>query len=163
MSEDIENRTMRCQVEGAIPLAMHDPDDRRGLWARVVGNDDASITVPLRPTEIELFAGREGDDAYVKLSMGDVLTPETMEKLGDVITYTEAAYNMGHEGEEDTCGTCGADLSEPGQWLRCRAHYVAEITRLRTEFERIANPLIGTRGDICNRIAVAALKGGTNA
>lgn len=29
------------------------------------------------------------------------------------------------------CGTCGADLNEPGQWLRCRKHYVAEIERLQ--------------------------------
>lgn len=102
MSEDIENRTMRCMVEGVIPLAMHDPDERRGLWARIVANDDAGATVPLRPTEIQLFAGREGDDAYVKLSVGDVLTPETMEKLGGVIIYAQYAYSMGHENEDPT-------------------------------------------------------------
>ena len=25
------------------------------------------------------------------------------------------------------CATCGKDLNEPGQWLRCRAHFAKRI------------------------------------
>lgn len=37
------------------------------------------------------------------------------------------------------CGTCGADLNEPGQWLRCRQHYVAEIKRLIARVAELEN------------------------
>lgn len=52
-------RAMRASEDGWQEVVMRDPSGRRGLWMRVTG------------TTVELCAGREGDDAYVKLEGAD--------------------------------------------------------------------------------------------
>ena len=64
---------------------MHDPQGRRGLWAHVEANADASPTVPLKPLSIQMCAGREGDDAFVNIKLGDVVDTAMLQALADVI------------------------------------------------------------------------------
>lgn len=35
------------------------------------------------------------------------------------------------------CGTCGKDLNDEGQWLRCRAHYIQSIRDLEEQVEQL--------------------------
>lgn len=75
--------TCRAYDDGYHLLAMHDSSGRRGLWVRVASD------------EIELCSGREGDDAYVKLKLGDEITADTMQDLDDVFAYAiSAAMNI---------------------------------------------------------------------
>lgn len=46
---------IRCNEDGWICVAMHDPSGRRGLWYRLTAEG------------IEICAGREGDDDFVKI------------------------------------------------------------------------------------------------
>lgn len=43
------------------------------------------------------------------------------------------------------CTTCGADMNEEGQWLRCRAHYVEERNQLKAEVEQLRSELVKSR------------------
>lgn len=62
-----------------------DPQGRRGLWVRMNGAPD---------TEIELCAGREGDDAHVRLYEGQVIDKRTIYLLRDVIDYLRYAAEL---------------------------------------------------------------------
>lgn len=61
---------MRAHEPGWTLVASHDPTGRRGLWMR---GDSAE--------GIDLCAGRDGDDVYVALRPGDVVTGETLSNL----------------------------------------------------------------------------------
>ena len=50
------------------------------------------------------------------------------------------------------CGTCGADLRKPGQWLECRAHYTERIAQLEGERDN----LVCSNTDISEAHALAA-------
>ena len=80
--------TVRCEDEGYVTCAMHDPAGRRGLWARATEN------------AIELCSGREGDDSYVCLREGDTLTAETMQNLSEVLERAHDAWEAGKDYEE---------------------------------------------------------------
>lgn len=56
-------------------VADNDPAGRRGIWMRRTGGI------------LEVCAGREGDDAYFLIEPGMTVTPETVEKLYDALTY----------------------------------------------------------------------------
>ncbi len=72
---------MRAAQPGWVRIGLYDKPERRALWCRIVGDDDDA------PEAIELCAGREGDDAFVRL------TPENpqWEDLCNVFLRAEAA------------------------------------------------------------------------
>jgi len=73
-------------------IAMHDEAGRRGVWYR------ADIEPGSQVNTIELCAGREGGDDFVRLRIGETLTYEKMQKLlqllstGSWMTYTYGPF-----------------------------------------------------------------------
>ncbi len=61
---------MRCNQPGYVRCSKYDSASRRAIWYRT--NDDGSV---------EVCAGREGDDNYVKLTPGVIITNEIMESI----------------------------------------------------------------------------------
>jgi len=70
-------------------VAMHDPSGRRGLWFRTYRDGGETI--------VRLYAGREGDDASVKLRG---LDPHTALQLLDVLSTARWGYELGHESDD---------------------------------------------------------------
>lgn len=56
---------MRASQPGWQCASMHDPAGRRGIWFRRES-----------PGAVEVCAGREGDDAYVRIAVGDTVSSE---------------------------------------------------------------------------------------
>ena len=79
---------MRCNESGWICVAMHDPQGRRGLWYRESGDE-----------QIELCAGREGDDSYIRIDRGVLLlddhTVPVMEALRNLLADARFAFEEG--------------------------------------------------------------------
>jgi hypothetical protein len=63
--------------------AMNDKTGRRGIWYRVPPTQDVTPGGPI--TQLEVCAGREGDDCYVELKVGQVLTREDLYQLMDCL------------------------------------------------------------------------------
>lgn len=80
---------IRYEQPGWELCAMHDPAGRRGLWARFSSGPDSI------PSVIEICAGREGDDAYVRIEQGKALTEEQMYWLQDALLRAIDAAAMG--------------------------------------------------------------------
>lgn len=59
-------------------VAMHDPAGRRGVWYR---ESHALPGDPLTPRVIEVCAGREGDDEYVRITAGVPLSHADLRRL----------------------------------------------------------------------------------
>ena len=57
----------------------------------------------LRPTEIQLCAGREGDDAFVNIELGKTVDAEMMNALSEVISYAASTYEYNQDEEESPC------------------------------------------------------------
>lgn len=74
---------MRFEEPGYKQVSLPDPAGRRGLWIRRTPphEDDRDAL----PETIELCAGREGDDDYVKISVGDTITGKTLDALESVV------------------------------------------------------------------------------
>lgn len=53
--------------------SFHDESGRRGIWYRLTKDG------------VELCAGREGDDDHVLITVGDVVTEETVRKLAGAL------------------------------------------------------------------------------
>lgn len=66
---------LRCQGPDWILVSMHDPAGRRGIWYR------ETLKAPFEPGSLEVCAGREGDDEYIQLRVGETVTPEILERL----------------------------------------------------------------------------------
>lgn len=95
---------MRCESKGMVRIGQWDePVRRRSLWARILPERptlpeaDATpeefsralaILEEWRPEAVELCAGREGDDAFVRIERGQ---PGFLE-LVDVVRY--AIWNL---------------------------------------------------------------------
>ena len=77
----------RCFDRGWELIAV--PDGRRGLWMR--RSSSGFI--------LELCAGREGDDAYVKLDIGEPITIEVVHGIVDVLRYLEWSESVRKERE----------------------------------------------------------------
>ncbi len=75
---------MRFREPGWEQIGPLDAVGRRGLWMRTTSPPGDSVT-PLRPTLVELCSGREGDDSYVALRVGAVLTEEMLSDLDEVL------------------------------------------------------------------------------
>lgn len=66
---------LRAFEKGWTCCSLHDPSMRRGLWYRTSDDD----------TSLELCAGREGDDEYIQLKVGQTLTKENLKALGSIL------------------------------------------------------------------------------
>jgi len=83
-------------------------DSRRGVWLRVVLG-----AATMAPTRVELCAGREGDDHYVKLEAGQTLTPEMLFGLAEVVAYARDAL-ASFCPPLGICCECGKNFSDEG-------------------------------------------------
>lgn len=109
---------MLCDPDGWHEVML--PDGRRGLWEREgkCGGCDA-------PT-VEYCAGREGDDAYVRLVVGELVTGDLLAALGDVMATAGWAVEMAEEDRKavNDCPACTElrGQAEEEYPLRCPKH-----------------------------------------
>lgn len=88
---DDENSRFRSSKPYWRLCAMNDPSGRRGIWYRVLPRDrldaerDAVVTGRDGFDTLELCAGREGDDSYARIAVGEVITRETMMAIESVL------------------------------------------------------------------------------
>ena len=78
----------RCMEPGWLSIALHDPASRRGVWARLTRRDGSygdGFEAHHDVAVIELCAGREGDDAYARLELGQLLNERNLASLWDVM------------------------------------------------------------------------------
>lgn len=73
------DQSLRYRNTGWLLIAMHDPVGRRGVWARV----DRTQGI------MELCAGREGDDAYLKIPLDAWQLEEFATVVGYATWYIE--------------------------------------------------------------------------
>jgi len=76
--------TMRSNEPG-WELTIDGDHDRRGLWVRKT------------PGLLEICAGREGDDAYVALRVGEAITEHHLVLLEDVLDTAAFALEVGED------------------------------------------------------------------
>jgi len=69
--------TSNCEADGMMCCSMHDVSGRRGIWYRLMPKDSNWFTA----TEIQVAAGREGDDWFAILRVGDVVSNQTIRDL----------------------------------------------------------------------------------
>lgn len=91
--------SLRCEELGWRLCAMNDPAQRRGIWYRYDNFSDLKV--------LELCGGREGDDHYVKLELGQSITFEVIRQL--MYTLSTAEWVLGQNPEftgkvENQCG-----------------------------------------------------------
>lgn len=79
----------------------YDRSERRSLWMRFPPNSpDLRVFEPHLVSEVELRAGREGDDTRVLLHEGEVLTCEKIAALIDVMLSARWAFDIDDEFKE---------------------------------------------------------------
>lgn len=89
--------SMKSNEPGFEAVAV--PDGRRGLWMRVKRNEAGAII------EIEIAAGREGDDSGMTLREGEVITTDTLRMVEDCFTtlrFGAESASTGWNAEIDT-------------------------------------------------------------
>ena len=79
----------RCDQPGWEPVVI--PDGRRGLWVRLVES-------------LELCAGREGDDDYLRLDIGQVFTRQDLHTLYELMETVQMSVEL--QACEDHCASC---------------------------------------------------------
>lgn len=105
---DEEDRTReyvpRAEGEAAgwLRVGRYDSPRRRALWIRFVELDDESIESQCKA--IEMCAGREGDDAFVRLTPGMRITPRVWFELQDVLMRAVDHLPARWRGKEDDRG-----------------------------------------------------------
>lgn len=75
---------MRAEQPGWNLIAMHDPADRRGVWMRHNAGEQTT----------EICAGREGDDDYIKFSIGEKITPQQIVALNSIMQTAMWAIDL---------------------------------------------------------------------
>lgn len=83
-------------------------DKRRGVWLRTVC--DAATMLPAR---IDLCSGRDGNDQHVTIEIGQVVTPEMIYKLADVVRYGKDA-KASFDPPYGICDECGKTIPLSG-------------------------------------------------
>jgi len=73
---------MRCNEPGWQAMAI--PDGRRGIWIRM--SDDTKT--------LEICGGREGDDHYVKLDIGEAISEKLLYETTELLTSFSWAYDI---------------------------------------------------------------------
>lgn len=102
-------------------MGLPDPSGRRGLWMRLTpAPAEGYIPKNVSPIKhLELCAGREGDDDYVHLQPGEVLTEHKLRKIEGLIQSVRFAFEQGEdECEELNC----RELVHKGRTM-CTEHY----------------------------------------
>lgn len=66
----------RAFEPGYVLAAMNDVSQRRGIWYRHNKEENS----------IEICAGREGDDGYVKIQAGQTVTPEMVKAIEEIMS-----------------------------------------------------------------------------
>lgn len=84
--DPLEAYTCGRAIKGSGFVKIYVPDGRRGLWMRVGGADSKGNTLELR-------AGREGDDSYLRV----VLAPEELADARDVLETFRFAKETAQE------------------------------------------------------------------
>lgn len=79
---------MRSSEHGWRCASMHDPAGRRGIWFRE------------SPGVVELCAGREGDDWYARIAVGDTVSREQVASLLDCVAV--GAWMLSEQEEGST-------------------------------------------------------------
>jgi hypothetical protein len=105
-------------------LVRDDPSGRRGLWQRGRDLDGKIVYSAHKMRSVELCAGREGDDCYLKISIGDQVTQEMLCSLLEAIGRARAPevfYDDNQETDQETgqfveCSSCAA---KPGSPILC--------------------------------------------
>jgi hypothetical protein len=82
----------RFTNEGWILAAMNDKSGRRGIWYK-----------PFKDGCVEVCGGREGDDNYVKLEVGQTLTEEDIKALDDILCRNAFRIDLRVEDGELDC------------------------------------------------------------
>lgn len=91
---------LRCNEPGYELCAMNDPQGRRGIWKRIESwkrikensfGSSACKAEELTTNDqtimaLELCGGREGDDDYVKLEVGQRITSKLLQALDNIFT-----------------------------------------------------------------------------
>lgn len=66
----------RASEPGWKCISMHDPSGRRGVWFRVNSQNST----------IEICAGREGDDWYSKIEVGNIISINDIKNLAECLS-----------------------------------------------------------------------------
>ncbi len=85
--------SLRCQEPGWTLAAMNDPVRRRGLWYKVDNWQS--------PTVLEVCGGREGDDYYLKLELGQTVTNINLKALDNVLSTCRWVLEQNPEFDPD--------------------------------------------------------------
>lgn len=89
---------MRCNESGFEPIDV--PDGRRGPRMRTTRDEDGRLV------EVELAVGREGDNAFVVLTVEETITTETLRDIAnDVLFRLRYACEVA-EGDRRACPYC---------------------------------------------------------
>jgi len=80
---------MRCDEPGWTLIAL--ADGRRGIWTRDTGSGDKRV--------IEVCAGREGDDEYVRLAVGEQVTEQHLFQLEGIFSAFSWATEIAGDEE----------------------------------------------------------------
>lgn len=83
----------RCLEPGWYLAVRDDPSRRRGIWIKETRGEGGRIV------QVELCAGREGDDAYVQIVDGQAPTARDLHDLVDCIECGRAP-EIDYEEEE---------------------------------------------------------------
>ena len=78
---------MRASKPGWNLVAMHDPAGRRGIWMR--HNEDKQT--------VEICAGREGDDMYIKLTSHTFVSPADIQMLQQIMLAGIWSIDLAHD------------------------------------------------------------------
>lgn len=102
---------MRLDEPGWRCAAMHDPSGRRGLWYRDVrmGPEPTHLELlhPGPRVGVEVCAGREGDDAFVALAVGQTLAAADVAALAECLARAAFEYEGGFWGHGNGEGSEG--------------------------------------------------------
>ncbi len=96
---------LRCKSEGYVCSSMQDPAGRRGIWFRTEPVPAAEIPMV---KVLEICAGREGDDEYVKLELGGRITSDILMRLTEILDMGRWNLELAQEAAQD------AGLPVPG-------------------------------------------------
>lgn len=99
---------MRYREPNWVQVGPLDSVGRRGLWMRTT-SPSGDRCEGLRPSLVELCSGREGDDSYVALRVGAVITEEMLHDLDDALDR----YRSDLGPDEHARCRCSVDGSWP--------------------------------------------------
>ncbi len=116
---------MRCNDAGMVCVSMHDPTGRRGIWYRTETTPTlCTRTASTYPavTEVEIVAGREGDDEAVTMRVGDTITLEMLHRLEGCLRVGAWMLEEAAERARIACDVCAPTTALSTGTPRVPAH-----------------------------------------